>query len=82
MTTAQPRKHFTLPLQPTPADARGYVMVDLSNQDDPAQTIVCAVCKLVYEGEGFSQIHETPVGPADRCRRCSGLFRGSEPTVT
>jgi hypothetical protein len=80
-----PRKHFTLPLQPQASDAHGYVVADLRDPDPKAevpQHTVCAPCRGKALDFGLVVLHETPVGPSDRCQYCRGLFRGSEPEPT
>jgi hypothetical protein len=82
----EPRKHFTVPLQPAVTDAVGYVIGDLRDPDPNADVtllIVCAPCHGTATTEfGMTTLHETPVGPADRCQLCSGLLRGSTTAQT
>lgn len=86
MNTTTVRKHFPLPLQPAVADAHGYVVADMRDEDPKAdikQYVVCAPCRVKALDEyNMSQLHETPVGPSDRCQMCEHVFRGSAPTVS
>ncbi len=68
-----------MPLQASPTDARGYVIADLSDPDltaDISQYVVCAVCCTAAISTGLTQVHETPVGPSDKCTFCNRNIRG------